>query len=159
VRKDYTAIKCTLDKALNGFRAEVGPLKHERQVRGCYVCSHVTNFPCLKQSSEDNGMKAWFAILQMREFAKDAERLLLPVGLQKKGTNMADANDRKVRAVFRRIQRDIGTILMRDVIRGGGIFNYTLAISNREIESRLAASLDERTFNTLDGVRPFPPKL
>ncbi|KAK1613543.1 hypothetical protein QYE76_019060 [Lolium multiflorum] len=66
--KDFTDVKSTLDKALSGFIAEVGvdKLRHEKKVKGCHVCNHITKFPCLKQSADDNGMEAWFAILQMR---------------------------------------------------------------------------------------------
>ena len=159
VPKDYTDVKYTLDKALNGFRAEVGQLKHEKKVKGCYVCNHVTNFPCLKQSSDDNGMDAWFAILQMREFVKDEQVLSLPAGLRKKGDDLANTTDANVRAKFRAIQRKIGTILKRDVLTRGALFNYNgITLTNKEIESRLEACCDERTFNTLEGVLPFPPK-
>ncbi|KAK1631943.1 hypothetical protein QYE76_006258 [Lolium multiflorum] len=66
--KDFTDLKSTLDKALSGFIAEVGidKIRHEKKVKGCYVCNHITKFPFLKQSAHDNGMEAWFAILQMR---------------------------------------------------------------------------------------------
>ena len=82
-RKDYTEVKSTLDKALSGFVAEVGSskLRQGKKVKGCYVSNHVTNFPCLKQSSSDNGMEAWFAILQMRAVVKDQQDLLLPSSL------------------------------------------------------------------------------
>jgi hypothetical protein len=50
---------------------------------------HTTNFSCLKQSSEDNGMDAWYAILQMMEYVKDAEDMLLPDTLKNKFKNMS----------------------------------------------------------------------
>ena len=159
-RKDYTDVKSTLDKALNGFIAEVGinKLRHEKKVKGCYVSNHVTNFPSLKQSSSDNGMEAWFAILHMRAIVKDQHDLLLPSGLQKKCNNIRDTTDAEVRAEFRAIQRTIGTILWRDVITSGGLFHHKVMPSKKEIECRLEVNCDERTFNTLDGVRPFPPR-
>ncbi|KAK1692603.1 hypothetical protein QYE76_009300 [Lolium multiflorum] len=94
-QKDYTNVRSTLDKALNGFIAEVGidKLKHEKKVKGCYVSNDITNFPCLKQSSDDNGMEAWFAILQMRAIVRDEHDLLLPAGLQKRCVNMSDTTD------------------------------------------------------------------
>jgi hypothetical protein len=160
VRKDYTDVKSTLDKALNGFIAKVGinKLKHEKKRQGCYVSNHITNFPCLKQSSDDNGMEAWFAILQMRAIVKDEHDLLLPSGLQKQCTKIRDTTDAEVRAEFRAIQRTISTILWRDVLISGGLFHHPVTPSKQEIESRLEMSRDERTFNTLDGVRPFPPR-
>ena len=58
--KDYVDVRTTIDKALNGFIAEVGidKLRHEKKVKGCYVSNHITNFPCLKQSEDDNLMEA-----------------------------------------------------------------------------------------------------
>uniref|UniRef100_A0ACD5WW35 Uncharacterized protein n=1 Tax=Avena sativa TaxID=4498 RepID=A0ACD5WW35_AVESA len=156
VQKDYTDVKSTLDKALNGFRTTVGPLKYEKKVKGCYVCSHITNFPCLKQSS--GGTDAWFTVLQMREFVKDQELLLMPSGLEKRGIDMANTTDANIRAEFRAIQRKIGTVLMRDVLKRGALFNYNgIPLSKAEIETRLEACFDVRTFRTLDGIHPFPP--
>ena len=159
-RKDYTEVKSTLDKALSGFITEVGrsKLKQEKKVKGCNVSNHVTNFPSLKQSSSDNGMEAWFAILQMRAVVKDQQNLLLPSSLQNKVNKLRDITDAEVRAEFHAIQRTIGTILWRDVITSGGLFHHKVIPSKKEIECRLEVNCDERTFNTLDGVRPFPPR-
>jgi hypothetical protein len=54
------------------------------------------NFPCLKQPSEDNGMETWYAILQMMEYVKGAEHVLLP-GLKNKFKNMVNTTDRVLR--------------------------------------------------------------
>ena len=59
----------------------------------------------------ETGSDAWYAILQLREFVKDAQDMLLPTDLQNKTTNMADTTDTNVRDEFRRIQRRICTIL------------------------------------------------
>ncbi|KAK1678156.1 hypothetical protein QYE76_039004 [Lolium multiflorum] len=93
--KDFTDLKSTLDKALSGFIAEVGidKIRHEKKVKGCYVCNHITKFPCLKQSAHDNGMEAWFAILQMRSIVRSQNDLLLPSSLQRMFVNMADTTD------------------------------------------------------------------
>jgi hypothetical protein len=72
--------------------------------------------------------------------------------------NMADTTDENVRAEFRAIQRTICTILWRDVCGNGGLFHYGPALSKAEIEGRLEDGYDDRTFNTLEGIRPFPPK-
>jgi hypothetical protein len=158
-QKNYADIKSVLDKALTGFAAKAGPLKEERRSRGCLTCIHTTKFACLKQSEADNGMDAWFAILQMREFVKDQHVLLLPSSLQKRGIDMANAPDAQVRAEFRHIQRLIATIIHQDVCTMGGLFFYNhIRPTNAEIESRLEACHDERPFNTLEGILPFPPK-
>ncbi|KAK1663262.1 hypothetical protein QYE76_051421, partial [Lolium multiflorum] len=58
-KKDYTNIRALLNDALTGFANKAGPLKVERKSRGGLVLTHTTNFPCLRQSNEDNGMDAW----------------------------------------------------------------------------------------------------
>ncbi|KAK1612059.1 hypothetical protein QYE76_035732 [Lolium multiflorum] len=74
-KKDYSHIRALLNDALTGFANKAGPLKVERKSRGGFVLTHTTNFPCLK---EDNGMDAWYAILQMQEYIKYADDMLLP---------------------------------------------------------------------------------
>ncbi|KAK1558213.1 hypothetical protein QYE76_007910 [Lolium multiflorum] len=94
-RKDYTDVRPALDKALNGFiaKVDIDKLKHEKKVKGCYVSNHITNFPCLKQSSDDNGMEAWFVIVQMRAILRDDHDPLLLAGIQKRCVNMSGTTD------------------------------------------------------------------
>ncbi|KAK1605338.1 hypothetical protein QYE76_029011 [Lolium multiflorum] len=81
-KKDYTHIRALLNDALTGFANKAGPLKVERKSRGGLVLTHTTNFPCLRQSTQDNGMDAWYAILQMQEYIKYADDMLLPENLR-----------------------------------------------------------------------------
>ncbi|KAK1556114.1 hypothetical protein QYE76_048220, partial [Lolium multiflorum] len=83
-KKDYTHIRALLNDALTGFANKAGPLKVERKSRGGLVLTHTTNFPCLRQSKEDNGMDAWYAILQMQEYIKYADDMLLPESLRER---------------------------------------------------------------------------
>ncbi|KAK1694605.1 hypothetical protein QYE76_011302 [Lolium multiflorum] len=83
-KKDYTNIRALLNDALTGFANKAGPLKVERKSRGGLVLTHTTNFPCLRQSNEDNGMDAWYAILQMQEYIKYADDMLLPESLRER---------------------------------------------------------------------------
>ncbi|KAK1644835.1 hypothetical protein QYE76_062640 [Lolium multiflorum] len=85
-KKDYTNIRALLNDALTGFANKAGPLKVERKSRGGLVLTHTTNFPCLRQSNEDNGMDAWYAILQMQEYIKYADDMLLPESLREMPT-------------------------------------------------------------------------
>ena len=157
--KDYTYIKGVLDDALTGFAATAGPLKVQRQRRGSLSCTHKIDFPCLKQSSADNEMEAWYAIHHMREFVRDRRQLMLPSSLQKWGHDLANCTDADLRLEFYRIQQKLARIEHKDVCTTGGLFFYGLKPpSNKEIETRLLASRDDRPFNTLEGVRPFPPK-
>ena len=104
-------------------------------------------------------MEAWYAIHHMREFVRDQHQLLLPSSLQEWGEDLANASDADLRAEFFRIQQTIATIIHKDVCTKGGMFFYGLTPpSNADIETRLMLSRDERPFNTLDGVRPLPPR-
>ncbi|KAK1650802.1 hypothetical protein QYE76_068607 [Lolium multiflorum] len=55
-KKDYTNIGSL---SMISLANKAGPLKVERKSRGGLVLTHTTNFPCLRQSNEDNGMDAW----------------------------------------------------------------------------------------------------
>ncbi|KAK1651295.1 hypothetical protein QYE76_069100 [Lolium multiflorum] len=85
-KKDYTNIRALLNDALTGFANKAGPLKVERKSRGGLVLTHTTNFPCLRQSKQDNGMDAWYAILQMQEYIKYVDDMLLPESLREMPT-------------------------------------------------------------------------
>ncbi|KAK1666234.1 hypothetical protein QYE76_054393 [Lolium multiflorum] len=156
-KKDYTHIKALLNDALTGFANKAGPLKVERKSRGGLVLTHTTNFPCLRQSKQDNGMDAWYAILQMQEYIKYADDMLLPETLRNRFANMADVPDRELRKNWGRIQQLICTIILQDVNNRSGEFFYGYGLPpNDEIELRLEMSRDERPFNSLEGCRPFP---
>ena len=72
---------------------------------------------------------------------------------------MANGLDEYVRDEFRHIQRKICTVLTKDVLARDGLFHAGLTRpTNREIELRYNAIGDLRLHNTLEGVRPFPPK-
>ncbi|KAK1565940.1 hypothetical protein QYE76_007682, partial [Lolium multiflorum] len=156
-KKDYTHIRALLNDALTGFANKAGPLKVERKSRGGLVLTHTTNFPCLRQSTPDNGMDAWYAILQMQEYIKYADDMLLPENLRNRFANMADVPDREIRKNWGRIQQFICTIILQDVNNRSGEFFYGYGLPpNDEIELRLEMSRDERPFNSLEGCRPFP---
>lgn len=158
--KNYDHIKSALDTALTGFAAKAGPLTREqRNRRGTLTCTHITKFACMKQLDANNGMDGWYAILHMREYVKDQQRLLMPSHLQQWGLDMANAPSERVRDEFRQIQRQIATIIQQDVCCAGGVFFPGHARpTNADIESRYEACRDRRPFNTLEGIRPFPPK-
>src|SRR3954470_7740233 len=95
----------------------------------------------------------------MRECAKDEEKLLMPSGLEKRCRDMTETTNANIRSEFHAIQREIGTILKRDVLTRGATFNYRgIPLTNAEIEDRLSAVADGRTFTTLGGIHPFLPK-
>ncbi|KAK1610390.1 hypothetical protein QYE76_034063 [Lolium multiflorum] len=120
-KKDYTNIRALLNDALTGFANKAGPLKVERKSRGGLVLTHTTNFPCLRQSKQDNGMDAWYAILQMQEYIKYADDMLLPESLRERFVNMADAPDREIRKNWGRIQQFICTMPTTYVVYKGRV--------------------------------------
>ncbi|KAK1647957.1 hypothetical protein QYE76_065762 [Lolium multiflorum] len=156
---NYTHIRGLLNDALPGFANKAGPLKVERKSRGALVLTHTTNFPCLRQSKEDNGIDAWYAILQMKEYIEYADDMLLPQSLRNWFANMADVPDRELRKNWGRIQQFICTIILQDVRDRSGEFFYGYGLPpNDEIELCLVMSHDERPFNSYEGCRPFPPR-
>jgi hypothetical protein len=159
-RKDYTEIKGVLDKAFNGFVAKADrPIKKKKKIRGCFTLFHRTEFCCHKHAEPDSGLEAWYAILHMRDIIKTEQDLLVPERLQKASIDMANSTNAQVRAEFRAIQRTICSIILRDVTKKGGLFHAGFTPPpNAEIETRLELCYDTRTFNTLDGIHPFPPK-
>jgi hypothetical protein len=50
-------------------------------------------------------MDAWYAILQMQEYIKYADDMLLPGNLRNRFANMADVNDKELRKNWGRIQQ------------------------------------------------------
>jgi hypothetical protein len=104
-------------------------------------------------------MDAWYAILQMQEYIKYADDMLLPDNLRNRFANMADVPDREIRKNWGRIQQFICTIILQDVNNRSGEFFYGYGLPpNDEIDLRLEMSRDERPFNSLEGCRPFPPR-
>jgi hypothetical protein len=95
----------------------------------------------------------------MRDIMKTEQDLLVPERLQNASIDMANATDAQVRAEFHAIQRTIYMIILRDVTKKGGLFHIGFTPPpNAKIETRLELCYDTRTFNTLDGILPFPPK-
>ena len=72
-------------------------------------------------------------------------------------TNSTNPED--VRDEFHLIHQKIAMIIQKDVCSKEGLFYYgDVPPSNEEIATRLDVQGDERPFNTLKGVLPFPPK-
>jgi hypothetical protein len=70
-----------------------------------------------------------------------------------------NASDADVQLEIYRIQQKIAQIIHRDVYSTEGVFYYDpIPPTNTKIEARLEMQGDGRTFNTLQGIRPFPPK-
>jgi hypothetical protein len=159
-KKDYAAVKGVLDDALPGFRHNIGTkLKREYLRRGSVIFNHTTDFANVKQPDE-SPREAFYTIMFMREFARDARDYELPQKLKQWRPNLCDTKDPfALPAEFGRIQQTIATVIQQDVVCKDGIFfNGLRGMTNEVIEGILAAQCDERPFMTLQGVLPFPPK-
>jgi hypothetical protein len=70
-----------------------------------------------------------------------------------------NASNADVRVEIYRIQKKIAQIIHKDVCSREGVFYYgSIPPTKAEIESRLEMQGDGRAFNTLQGIRSFPPK-
>jgi hypothetical protein len=150
--KDYNDIKSVLNDALTVFANKTGGIKVERKRRGGLCLSHRVEFPCQKQSSPNNEMEGWYAILHMREFVNDENNLLLP-------RDMANCSDTTLREEWIRIQQFICTIIHKDFCSTSrAFFNGHITPCNEEIETLLWATHEVRPFNSLKGCHAFLPK-
>ena len=158
-KKDYAAVKDVLDDALPGFVHRIGTkLKREYLRRGSLIFNHKTDFANVKQPDE-SPREAFYTIMFMREFARDARDYELPQKLKQWRPNLCDTNDpQAIPAEFGRIQQKIATIIQQDVVVKDGIFfNGHVAMTKEVVEGILEAQCDERPFMTLQGCLPFPP--
>ena len=159
-KKDYTAVKEVLDDALPGFRHKIGTkLKREYLRRGSLIFNHKTDFANLKQP-DDSPREAYYTLMFMREFVRDASDYELPEKLKQWRPNLCDTNDpQAIPAEFGRIQQKIATIIQQDVVVKDGIFfSAHVAMTKEVVEGILEAQCDDRPFMTLKGCQPFPPK-
>jgi hypothetical protein len=122
------------------------------------IFKHNTTFPCLKQPA-NSSRDGYNAIHHMWEFVRDQHQNLLPSSLQNWRKDFANASDANVRLEIYRIQQKIAQIIHRDVCSREEVFYYgPFPPTNMEIQAHLEMWGDGRAFNTLQGIRPFPPK-
>ena len=126
-------------------------------MQGKLKFGHKTEFPCVKQPTNST-REAYYAIHHMREFVRDQQRLMLPSSLQTWAKDMANYDDADLRLEFCRIQQKIAQLIQKDVCHKEGMFYYGLAPPrNDDIKTLLEMQGDDRGFNTLNGIHPFPP--
>ena len=133
-KKDYTHIMNILDDALQGFSLRGGHLQIRKQRHKKMGFSHKTNFCCIHvpKPSKNDG---FYLLHLMMEFRRDHQQLRMTTRsddhIHKWVESQGEA-DYKLRDDFFRIQRDIATIIMKEVIGEKGMFHY------RELKSELA---------------------
>jgi hypothetical protein len=132
-----------------------GPIKREKKQQGLNVFTHVTSFPCVKQSQ--GSAKAYYILHHMWGFIRDQEHLTLPASLKPWAEKLAAIEDRDLRKEFYRIQDMFAQTIEHDVCTKGGIFYYGDALPpNEEIQACLDAHRDFRPIVLKEGIRPIP---
>ena len=101
-------------------------------------------------------MDAFYVMHHMQEFIRDQQNLRMPSQKSQShvhtwGQDLANAPDERLRLEFYRIQQNLASIIIREVIPTDGIFFG--GIPNRaEVDDRLELQCDHRPFNKLGGI-------
>ena len=157
-KKDYKYIMRVLDDALAGYKQAGGKIvkhKFSKHKSGVSVFNHVTQFSCVKQPA-GSVRDAYYALHHMRAIVQDERDLTLPSHLKPWAERKAAITDANLRREFFHIQGEMATIICHEVQVKGSIFHSNIAPSNGEIEARLRALHDTRSFMMKEGCRPFP---
>jgi hypothetical protein len=126
-KKDYTHIMDILDDALHGFSMRGGHMEIRKQRKNKPGFSHKTNFCSIHQptTSKNDG---FYLIHLMMEFRRDHQQLRMTTRndehIRKWAESLGLEPDYKLRDDFFRIQRDIATIIMKEVVEETGMFHH-----------------------------------
>ena len=137
-KKDYTHIMNILDDALQGFSIRGGHMQIRKQRNKKMGFAHKTNFCCIhvpKPSKKDG----FYIVHLMIEFSTDHQKLRMTSRnddhIHKWLESHGEA-DYKLRDDFFRIQRDIATIIMKEVVDEKGMFHHG-PISRADVRTRI----------------------
>ena len=150
-KKDYTHIMNILDDALQGFSFRGGHVKIKKQRNKKMGFAHKTNFSCIhvpKPSKKDG----FYIVHLMIQFNMDHQKLRMRSRnddhIHKWLESHGEANY-KLRDDFFRIQSDIATIIMKEVVDEKGMFHHG-PISRADVRTRIGMQrLDLTPFNKL----------
>jgi hypothetical protein len=81
---------------------------------------------------------------------------MLPSALRGWAENLARIDDDDLREDFHATQDKLSHVILEDIITGGGLLHQGRALCKRDIEQRLKAQGDKRTWNTKDLYKLFP---
>jgi hypothetical protein len=157
-KKNYSRIRGVLDDALEGYFKKGGAFKEKAECfrdDGKHKFKHVFEFPCVKQP-ENSTLEAFYVMHHLKGFVRDSQNLLLPSALRGWSEKLARINDDDLREDFHATQVKLSHIIIEDVITGGGLLHQGRALCKRDIEQRLKAQGDRRTWNTKDLYKLFP---
>ncbi|KAK1621331.1 hypothetical protein QYE76_026848 [Lolium multiflorum] len=157
-KKNYARIRGVLDDALEGYFKKGGAFKEKAECfrdDGKHKFKHVFEFPCVKQP-ENSTLEAFYVMHHLKGFVRDSQNLRLPSALRGWAEKLARINDDDLREDFHDTKVKLSHIIIQDVITGGGPLNQGRALCKRDIEHRLKAQGDTRTWITKDLYKPFP---
>ena len=145
-KKDYTHVMNILDDALQGFSLRGGHMQIRKQRNRKTGFSHKTNFCCIhvpKQSRNDG----FYLLHLMMEYRRDHQKLRMTTRNDdhiRKWVESQGEADYKLRDDFFRIQRDIATIIMKEVVEEKGMFHHG-PISRADVRTRIGMQRQDLT--------------
>ncbi|KAK1631515.1 hypothetical protein QYE76_005830 [Lolium multiflorum] len=157
-KKNYARIRGVLDDALEGYFKKGGAFKEKAECfrdDGKHKFKHVFEFPCVKQP-ENSTLDAFYVMHHLKGFVRDSQNLLLPSALRGWAEKLARINDDDLGEDFHDTRVKLSHIIIQDVTTGGGPLHQGRALCKRDIEHRLKAQGDTRTWITKDLYKPFP---
>ncbi|KAK1652691.1 hypothetical protein QYE76_070496 [Lolium multiflorum] len=157
-KKNYARIRGVLDDALEGYFKKGGAFKEKAECfrdDGKHKFKHLFEFPCVKQP-ENSTLDAFYVMHHLKGFVRDSQNLRLPSALRGWAEKLARINDDDLREDFQDTRVKISHIITQDVTTGGGPLHQGRALCKRDIEQRLKAQGDTRTWITKDLYKPFP---
>ncbi|KAK1693309.1 hypothetical protein QYE76_010006 [Lolium multiflorum] len=157
-KKNYARIRGVLDDALEGYFKKGGAFKEKAECfrdDGKHKFKHVFEFPCVKQP-ENSTLDAFYVMHHLKGFVRDSQNLRLPSALRGWAEKLARINDDDLREDFQDTRVKLSHIITQDVTTGGGPLHQGRALCKRDIEHRLKAQGDTRTWITKDLYKPFP---
>jgi hypothetical protein len=155
-KKDVTHIMNILDEALHGFSLKGGHMKIRKTRNKRPGFSHKTNFCCIHvpKASDNDG---FYLIHLMTKFRLDHQKLHMTARnddhIREWVETLGEA-DYKVRDDFFRIQGDIATIIIKEVVDEKGMFHHG-PISRDDIRTRVGMQRQElMPFTKLGDILP-----
>ena len=145
-KKDYTHIKNILDDALQGFSLRGGHLQIRKQRNRKTGFSHKTNF-CYIHVPKSSRNDGFYLLHLMMEFRRDHQKLCMTTRSDdhiRKWVESQGEADYKLRDDFFRIQRDIATIIMKEVAEEKGMFHHG-PISRADVRTRIGMQRQDLT--------------
>jgi hypothetical protein len=145
-KKDYTHVMNILDEALHGFSLKGGyiQIRKNRNRRPGFL--HKTNF-CSIHVPKPSRNDGFYLLHLMMEFRRDHQQLRMTTRSDdhiRKWVESQGEADYKLRDDFFRIQRDIATIIMKEVVEEKGMFHHG-PISRADVRTRIGMQRQDLT--------------